>query len=374
MNCNKCGCEIKEGNLFCTNCGYKIGKNSDKFSKMSLIKVLIIIFLSIFLVIMVYIGLTKIVHKRRIYNLSNENSEIISKEDLEKVLADDKDNYAGIGIAMQKNTNYNKIEIISVIKDSPAEKAGIKVGDLISKVNEIEYTADDLDDISNKIKGPEGTTLTMEILRDTSTLNFEITREKINLNILEKKVLSENIGYIKFAEFNKTTAKEFKSAYEELNKQGIKSLIIDLRNNTGGYVDQSIEIASYIVDEGSIILYEVDENKNEKAIKSDNSPFINLPIIILTNGGTASAAEILTGALQDSGKAKVVGEKTYGKGVIQSVLRLEDGSGKITNVGEFLTPNKKRIQDTGIEPNETVILQDTASEDTQLQRAIELLH
>lgn len=159
-----------------------------------------------------------------------------------------------------------------------------------------------------------------------------------------------------------------------MNKQGIKSLIIDLRNNTGGYVDQSIEIASYIVDEGSIILYEVDENKNEKAIKSDNSPFINLPIIILTNGGTASAAEILTGALQDLGKAKVVGEKTYGKGVIQNVLRLEDGSGKITNVGEFLTPNKKRIQDTGIEPNETVILQDTASEDTQLQRAIELLH
>lgn len=371
MNCNKCGCEIKEGNLFCTHCGYKIGKKPDKFSKKSLIKVLIIMFLIILLVIMAYIGLKKIVHKRRFYNLSNESTEIISKEDLEKVLADD---YVGIGIAMQKNTNYNKVEIISVIKDSPAEKAGIKAGDLISKVNEIEYTADDLDDISNKIKGPEGTTLTMEILRDTSTLNFEITRENINLNILEGKVVSENIGYIKFAEFNKTTAKEFKNTYEDLNKQGIKSLIIDLRNNTGGYVDQSIEIASYIVNQGSIILYEVDENKNEKAIRSENSPFINLPIIVLTNGGTASAAEILTGALQDSGKAKVVGEKTYGKAVIQNVLRLEDGSGKITNVGEFLTPNKKRIQDTGIEPNETVILQNTESEDTQLQRAIELLH
>lgn len=103
MNCNKCGCEIKEGNLFCTKCGYKIGKKPNKFSKNSLIKVLLIIFLSILLVIMVYIGLTKIVHKRKIYNLSNENPEIISKEDLEKVLADDKDNYVGIGIAMQKS-------------------------------------------------------------------------------------------------------------------------------------------------------------------------------------------------------------------------------------------------------------------------------
>ena len=109
---------------------------------------------------------------------------------------------------------------------------------IILKVDEIEYTADELDNISNKIKGPEGTTLTMEILRDTLTLNFEITREKINPNSLEKKVLSENIGYIRFSEFNKTIAKEFKNAYEDLNKQGIKSLIIDLRNNAGGYVDQ----------------------------------------------------------------------------------------------------------------------------------------
>ena len=214
----------------------------------------------------------------------------------------------------------------------------------------------------------------MEILRDTSTLNFEITRKKINPNVLEGKALSEDIGYIKFTEFSETTAEEFKNTYEDLNKQGIQSLIIDLRNNNGGYVDQSIKIASYIVDEGSTILYEFDENKEEKAIKSNNSPFINLPIIILTNGWTAGTSEILTGALQDSGKAKVVGEKTYGNGVIQNVLRLTDGSEKITNVGEYLTPNKKRIQDTGIEPNETVILQDTASEDTQLQRAIELLH
>lgn len=309
-------------------------------------------------------------YKVEVYN----STETISKENLEKLLANDEDNYVGIGVYIKENNNYNKVEIISVIKDSPAEKAGIKSGDLILKVDEIEYTANDKDNIANKLKGQEGTTVTMEILRDKSILNFEITREKIDPNVLEGKSLSDNIGYIKFTEFNKTTAEEFKNTYEDLNKQGIQSLIIDLRNNTGGYIDQSIEIANYIVDEGSIILYEFGENKDEKAIKSNNSPFINLPIIILTNGWTAGASEILTGALQDSGKAKVIGEKTYGKGVIQRGLRLTDGSGKITNVGEYLTPNKKRIQDIGIEPNETVILQDTASEDTQLQRAIELLH
>ena len=166
-----------------------------------------------------------------------------------------------------------------------------------------------------------------------------------------------------------------------MQKQGIKSLIIDLRNNGGGIVDEALEIADYIADKGSILLYEVDKNNNEEIKKSENNPTITLPIIILTNGNTASSSEILAGALKDLGKAKICGTKTYGKGVIQQVLTLPDGSGLKITSQKYLTPNKTEINKIGIEPDEKVELPQEVKnaltieekDDTQLQKAIELL-
>ena len=169
-------------------------------------------------------------------------------------------------------------------------------------------------------------------------------------------MLENNIGYIGFNSFDENTAAEFKTKYKELEKQGIKSLIIDLRNNGGGIVDEALEIADYITDKDSVLLYEVDKNNNEKVEKSENDPMIKLPIVILTNENTASSSEILAGALKDLGKAKIVGVKTYGKGVIQQLLTLPDGSGiKITSE-EYLTPNKTKLNKVGIEPDEEVQL------------------
>lgn len=319
--------------------------------------------------------------KGYIEGLGDPYTEYISADEMEDYLSDTMGNFVGIGIYMVKNTEKGKIQVLAPIKGSPAEKAGIQAGDLILTVDGVDYSADEMTIASNKIKGEEGTTVTIEVLRGTETKKYELKREKVKVNQVEGKVLSNNIGYINFTSFDETTADDFKAKFEELNKQGIKSLIIDLRNNGGGIVDQALQIADYVADKDSVLLYEVDKNNKETVKKAKTDPIINMPIIILTNENTASASEILAGALKDLGKAQTVGTTTYGKGVIQQILKLSDGSGLKVTIEEYQTPNRNKIHKIGIAPDEEVKLPDsvtnvlnvTESEDTQLQKAIEML-
>lgn len=319
--------------------------------------------------------------KGYIEGLGDPYTEYISADEMEDYLSDTMGNFVGIGIYMVKNTEKGKIQVLAPIKGSPAEKAGIQAGDLILTVDGVDYSADEMTIASNKIKGEEGTTVTIEVLRGTETKKYELKREKVKVNQVEGKVLSNNIGYINFTSFDETTADDFKAKFEEINKQGIKSLIIDLRNNGGGIVDQALQIADYVADKDSVLLYEVDKNNKETVKKAKTDPIINMPIIILTNENTASASEILAGALKDLGKAKTVGTTTYGKGVIQQILKLSDGSGLKVTIEEYQTPNRNKIHKIGIAPDEEVKLPDsvtnvlnvTESEDTQLQKAIEML-
>ena len=319
--------------------------------------------------------------KGYIEGLNDPYTEYISKEDMQDYMADTIGNFVGIGIYMVKDTEADRIMVLSPIKGSPAEKAGILPGDLIISVDGVEYKAEDMSVAANKIKGESGTTVKLEILRGTETKTFELKRENIKVNPVEGKVLENKIGYIEFSSFDEGTAQEFKTKFEELQKQGIKSLIIDLRNNGGGIVNEALEIADYILDKDDVILYEVDKNNKETVRKAKIDPIINMPIIILTNENTASASEILAGALKDLGKAKTVRTTTYGKGVIQQILKLSDGSGIKITIEEYQTPNKNKINKVGIEPDEKVELPDSVqsvfnvkeSEDTQLQKAIEML-
>ena len=319
--------------------------------------------------------------KGYIEGLGDPYTEYISADEMGDYLSDTMGNFVGIGIYMVKNTEKGKIQVLAPIKGSPAEKAGIQAGDLILTVDGVDYSADEMTIASNKIKGEEGTTVTIEVLRGTETKKYELKREKVKVNQVEGKVFSNNIGYINFTSFDETTAEDFKAKFEELNKQGIKSLIIDLRNNGGGIVDQALQIADYVADKDSVLLYEVDKNNKETVKKAKTDPIINMPIIILTNENTASASEILAGALKDLGKAKTVGTTTYGKGVIQQILKLSDGSGLKVTIEEYQTPNRSKIHKIGIAPDEEVKLPDsvtnvlnvTESEDTQLQKAIEML-
>ena len=319
--------------------------------------------------------------KGYIEGLGDKYSEYISKEDMEDYMADTTGNFVGIGIYMVQDTKSNKIMVLSPIKGGPAEKAGIQPGDYIISVDDVDYAGDQMSVAANKIKGEAGTTVKIKILRDSETKEYELKREKITVNPVEGKVLDNNIGYLEFSSFDDGTAEEFKNKYEELQKQGITSLIIDLRNNGGGIVKEALEIADYILNKDDVILYEVDKNDKETVEKSTNDPIINMPIVVLTNGNTASSSEILAGALKDHGKATIIGEKTYGKGVIQQLLTLPDGSGLKITSEEYLTPNKTKINGIGIEPDEQISLPDTVKnvlnveekDDTQLQKARETL-
>lgn len=206
--------------------------------------------------------------KGYIEGLDDPYTEYISKEDMEDYLADATGNFVGIGIYMVQDTESNKIMVLSPIKGSPAEEAGILPGDLIVSVDSVTYTAEEMTVASNKIKGEVGTTVKIEILRGNETLNFELKRENIKVNPVEGKKLENDIGYIEFSSFDDGTAEEFKTKFEELQGQGIKSLIIDLRNNGGGIVDEALEIADYVLQKDDVILYEVDKNEKETIEKS----------------------------------------------------------------------------------------------------------
>lgn len=314
-------------------------------------------------------------------SLGDQYTEYIPKDEMEDYTQNLMGNYVGIGIYMSQNTKDNTIVVLTPIKYSPAEEAGILPGDIIKKINDVEYTGENMTAAANNIKGAEGTKVKLEIQRGQEIKTFEITRKKITTNPVIAEKLDNNIGYLEVTSFDENTAENFKSEYEELKAQGIDSLIIDLRNNGGGLVEEALKIADYIVPKGKELLVTVDKDGKEKVEKSKEDVLIDMPIVVLVNKNSASSSEILAGALKDLNEATIVGTTTYGKGVIQQFLTLRDGSGLKVTVEEYYTPNRTKINGVGIEPNEKIELPETITnpltverkDDTQLQKAIELL-
>ena len=314
-------------------------------------------------------------------SLGDSYTEYIPKDEMEDYKNNLMGNYVGVGIYMAQNSKDNTIVVLSPIKYSPAEEAGIQPGDIIKKINGVEYTGADMTAAANSIKGEEGSTVTLEIQRGQEIKTFEIIRKKITTNPVVSEKLDNNIGYLEVTSFDEDTAENFKAKFEELKTQGITSLIIDLRNNGGGLVEQALKIADYIVPKGKDLLVTVDKDKNEKVEKSEEDVLIDMPIVVLVNENSASSSEILAGALKDLNEATIVGTTTYGKGVIQQLLTLKSGAGLKVTVEEYYTPNRTKINGVGIEPNEKVELPETVSnhllvqrdQDTQLQKAIEIL-
>ena len=287
-------------------------------------------------------------------------------------------NYVGIGIYMIVNYEEGTITVVEPMEGSPAEKVGIKEGDIISKVEGEEVTVDNIDSISNKIKGEEGTKVKLEITREDETFEVEVERKRIEVSHVNSRMLEDNIAYIQVLDFDGGVAKEFKENYETLKAQGATSLIIDIRGNGGGVVDEAIDMLEMICDKGSTLLIETDKNGKEIITESKETPIIDIPMVVLVNGTSASASEIFEGALKDYNKATIIGTKTYGKGIIQTLYTLSDGSGLKITTAEYCTPNRNKINEVGIEPNITVELPEDITEltdenDLQLQRAIEEL-
>lgn len=316
--------------------------------------------------------------KGYVAGVGDQYTEYYTPEEMSEEYDTAMGNYVGIGIYMIVNYEEGTITVVEPMEGSPAEEAGLQEGDLITKVEDEEVTVDNVTDISNKIKGEEGTTVKLEITRGEEIFEVEVERKRIEVSHINSRMLENDIAYIQILDFDGGVAEEFKKNYETLKSQGATSLIVDIRDNGGGVVDEAIDILEMICDKGSTLLIETDKNGTETITKSEEDPIIDVPIIVLVNENSASASEIFAGALKDYDKATIIGTQTYGKGVIQTLYKLSDGSGLKMTTAEYCTPNRNKINEVGIEPDITVELPEDITEltdenDTQLQRAIEEL-
>ena len=316
--------------------------------------------------------------KGYIEGLGDEYAAYYTAEEMEEQLETTNGNYVGIGIYMIINYEEGTITVVEPIEGSPAEEVGLKEGDIITKVDGEEVTVDNVSTMTDKIKGEEGTTVELEIQRDDETFTVVIERQTVTVSHIDSQMLEDNIGYISITDFEGGTADEFYENYEELVSQGAESLVIDIRNNTGGLVDEAIAILEMLCNKGDTLLITENKSGEEEITISEEEQTISMPVVLLVNEYSASASEIVAGALKDNNRADIVGITTYGKGVIQTLMQLSDGSGLKITTEEYYTPNHNEINKVGIEPDCEVELPEDIEEllgddDTQLQKAIELL-
>lgn len=300
--------------------------------------------------------------------LGDPYSVYMNKEEFTELMEDTEGYFGGIGVYIEPGED-NLITVIAPIEGTPGEKAGIKSGDKIISINGQDFTADRMDFAIKEMRGEPGTDVTITIYREGEDMPFDlaIKREKIQIETVKYEKKDDDIGYIRITTFDENTAKNFKAALEDLKKQGIKGLILDLRTNPGGLLDQCEEIADEILGEGTIV-YTRDRQGNEEYSKSDEKHKLDMPLVILVNGWSASASEILSGAVRDNGAGTLVGTTTYGKGLVQRVYPLKDGSGFKITIAQYFTPSGEYINKKGIKPDVEV-----KGIEEQMQKAMEIL-
>lgn len=307
---------------------------------------------------------------RGMFNSLDRYSAYYDKEESESFEETVSGQYVGIGIKMENLNNYT--HIVKVFNNSPAANAGLVSQDYITKINGEDISGWHINKVATYIRGEAGTEVKLTILRDSQTFDVTLKRAAVQVQSCELGIFNENIGYIKVEEFNADTYNEFNNYYHALNIIGINKLIIDLRDNPGGYVSQCVMIGNLVVPRGNITVLKYKNEDEEMAYRSFCDDIKMKDIIVLINGNTASASEILAGAMQDTGSGIIVGTQTYGKGVVQEVYNLVGGGSVKITAAEYVTPNGRHIDGVGITPD-YVVENNIEGFDVQLNKAIELL-
>lgn len=321
------------------------------------------------------------VYKGIVAALEDPYSEYYTKEELEEALNSNQGISFGIGAYISMNQQMQLAMISGVMEDSPAQGAGLREGDIIYEVDGESTQGLSLTQVVSRVKGPEGTTVHLTIYREGEPdyLEVDIVRAKmIEAETVEYGMLeeAEDIGYLRITEFDEVTVDQYTEAMAELNGHGMKGLILDLRSNPGGDLDAVVEISRKILPEG-LILYTEDKEGNRKEYTCDGSRELQIPLVVLVNGYSASASEILAGAIQDYNKGTLVGTTTYGKGIVQRIHSLDDGTAIKLTVSAYFTPAGRNIHGIGIEPDIELEYDYEAYEadgsDNQVDKAIEIL-
>lgn len=325
------------------------------------------------------------VYKGLFQGLNDPYSVYMNQEEYQGLMESTSGKYAGVGIVVSVSED-NFITVVSPIEGTPAFEAGIRTGDKIIQVNEETFSGHQMEEATEKMRGEPNTDVSITLSRPVEgkvdeVFDVNLTRRMIQMHTVKSKVLKEGIGYLHINQFDENTTNEFNTEYNKLKEANVKGIVLDLRNNPGGLLPVTVQIADILLPKG-VIVKTVDKNGNEE-VENSSASMEDIPMTVLVNGGSASASEILAGALKDYGRATLVGTQTFGKGIVQRVFPLsenmETGPGVKLTVSEYFTPKGTRIHEVGVTPDIVSELSkevkatgpDNIMEDTQLQDAIE---
>ena len=309
------------------------------------------------------------IYKAYLSSYDDKYTVYYTADEYKKLMESTSGKFYGVGALCSINESGG-VMVLDAFEDGPAYKAGVRDGDVVIKVDDTDITGMDLSSAVALIKGDKGTQVNLTIVRDDKTYVFSIIRDEIITKTVDYKMMENSIGYIQISQFDEVTTEQFKEALTDLNNQGLKGLIVDIRSNPGGLLNVVVDVVDEIIPKG-LIVYTDDVNGNRKEYNGSSDNEITVPMAVLVDGNSASAAEIFAGAVQDYGKGKIIGTQTFGKGIVQTIQPLTDGSAIKYTIAQYYTPKGQVIQENGVTPNMVVELPKDATEDLQLDAALE---
>lgn len=340
------------------------------------------------------------IYKGMMYGLNDPYTTYYTAEEYQKLTEDTEGEYHGIGVMISQNRTTGIITVIKVFKDTPAAEAGMRPGDVLYKVGDMEVTGMDMDIlVKDYIKGIDGSEVALTVFRqdEGEYVDLKMERRNVTVQTVEYQMLEDRVGYVAVSQFDVVTADQFKAAVDDLEKQGMKKLLVDLRNNPGGVLDAVVDMLDYILPddliiegdkdlvrtntEATLLVYMADKNGKGGQEYASDGHSLDIPLAVLVNGESASASEVFTGAMKDYGRATVVGTKTFGKGIVQNLIPLDNGTAIKMTTAHYYTPSGFDLHGKGIEPDVEVELNEElknkitvdVKEDNQIQAALKAL-
>ena len=315
------------------------------------------------------------VYKGMFESLGDPYSCYYTKEEYDELMEESSGKYCGIGATITQDPENGTVYIVRPFEGGAAYDAGIETGDIIYKVDGKDMTGKDLTEVVNRTKGEEGTTVEIEfyLSKKKKYKTFTLERRQIEVPTVEHEMVEGEIGYIAVSAFDEPTDEQFVSAIEDLQKEGMKGLVVDLRNNGGGMLDTVVSMLDYMLPEGKVIVSTKDKNGKGEVFKSKSANEFSMPLVVLINENTASASEVFSGAIQDYKMGTIVGTTSFGKGIVQSVIPMSDGTAIKLTTAKYYTPNDRNIHKKGIEPDIEVKLDTDGKKDKQYEEALRVV-